>query len=114
MGQKVHPFGLRLGIIKTWKSTWYADRKRYAQLLHEDIEIRRLIKERLYQAGVSSVAIERTPQKVRVNIYAARPGIIIGRKGIEVERLKNLLSKKIDKQIFINIKEVKSRVKRPI
>lgn len=108
MGQKIHPYGLRLGIIKTWQSIWFADRKKYALLLHEDIAIRSLIKERLQHAAVSRIEIERTPLKVRVNIYTARPGIIIGRKGTEVERLKKVLAVKTDKQVFINIKEVKS------
>lgn len=108
MGQKVHPYGLRLGVNKTWQSIWFADRKLYCQLLHEDIAIRDMIKERLAHAGISRVGIERTPLKVRVNIYTARPGIIIGRKGAEVEKLKNVLSKKTDKKVFINIKEVKT------
>lgn len=108
MGQKVHPYGLRIGINRGWQSIWFADRKRYAQFLHEDIKMRRMIKERLQHAGISRVEIERTPLKVRVNIYTARPGIIIGRKGVEVERLKRILSTKTDKQVFINIKEVKN------
>jgi small subunit ribosomal protein S3 len=84
MGQKVHPVGLRLGIIKTWDSRWYA-KKNYASLLHEDIKIRSIVKERLTHAGVSKIEIERAGQKAKVNIHTARPGIIIGKKGAEVD-----------------------------
>lgn len=106
MGQKTHPVGNRLGIVKTWNSKWYAKRG-YADLLNEDIEIRKLVKEKLFHAGVSKVEIERTGQKVRINIYAARPGIIIGKKGAEVDKLKKVLENKTKKQISIDIKEVR-------
>jgi len=106
LGQKTHPVGNRLGIIKTWNSKWFA-KKGYADLLYEDIEIRRLVKEKLFHAGISKVEIERTGQKVRVNIYAARPGIIIGKKGTEVDKLKKELENKTRKQISIDIKEVR-------
>jgi len=106
MGQKTHPIGLRLGITETWRSRWFAD-KDYATILHEDLAIRKFIKQKLYQAGVSKVELERTPNRARVNIYAARPGIIIGRKGVEIEKLRSELEKKTQKQIFINIIEVK-------
>ncbi len=106
MGHKTHPVGNRLGIIKTWNSKWYAKRG-YADLLNEDIEIRKLVKEKLFHAGVSKVEIERTGQKVRINIYAARPGIIIGKKGAEVDKLKKVLENKTKKQISIDIKEVR-------
>lgn len=107
MGQKVHPYGFRVGIFKNWKSRWFAE-KDYASLLHEDLKIREAIKKRLYHAGISAVEIERFTQRMRINILAARPGIIIGRKGVEVERLKKLLSKITDRQIHINIREVKT------
>jgi small subunit ribosomal protein S3 len=106
MGHKTHPVGNRLGIIKTWSSKWYAKRG-YADLLNEDIEIRKLVKEKLFHAGVSKVEIERTGQKARINIYAARPGIIIGKKGAEVDKLKKVLENKTKKQISIDIKEVR-------
>ncbi|MBD3266531.1 30S ribosomal protein S3 [bacterium] len=107
MGQKVHPYGFRVGIFKNWKSRWYAE-KDYAPLLHEDLRIRELIKNRLSHAGISDVEIERFTQRMRINIMAARPGIIIGRKGVEVERLKKLLSGMTDRQIHINIREIKN------
>jgi small subunit ribosomal protein S3 len=106
MGQKTHPIGLRLGITETWRSRWYA-KKDYAAFLHEDIEIRKFIKQKLYQAGIAKIEVERTPNRARINIHAARPGIIIGRKGSEIEKLRGELEKKTQKQIFINIVEVK-------
>ncbi len=107
MGQKVHPYGFRVGIYKNWKSRWYAE-KDYADFLHDDLNIRHAIKKRLYHAGISEVEIERFTQRMRINIMAARPGIIIGRKGVEVERLKKLLSNITERQIHINIREIKS------
>ncbi|MFQ5892741.1 MAG: 30S ribosomal protein S3 [Nitrospinota bacterium] len=106
MGQKVHPVGFRLGITKTWSSNWFA-KKNYAELLHEDIRIRKFIKSELSHAGISRVEIERTSNKTRVNIYTARPGIIIGKKGAEVDRLKDDLTKLTDGQIAINIQEIR-------
>ena len=109
MGQKVHPIGFRLGIIKTWKSKWFAERG-YAELLHEDLRIRKHIKEKLYHAGISRIEIERVANKagkVKVNIYTARPGIIIGKKGAEVENLKKELDGMTGKEVVINIKEVR-------
>ncbi len=106
MGQKVHPIGFRLGITKTWVSNWFA-KKNYAKLLHEDIKIRDFIKKELSHGGISRVEIERMSNKTRVNIYTARPGIIIGKKGAEVDRLKKDLSKLTDSQITINIQEVR-------
>jgi len=106
VGQKVHPYGFRVGIFRNWKSRWYAE-KDYAGLLHEDLKIREAIKQRLFHAGISEVEIERFTQRMRINIYAARPGIIIGRKGVEVERLKKLLNSMTDRQIHINIREIK-------
>ncbi|MDA8099133.1 MAG: 30S ribosomal protein S3 [Nitrospiraceae bacterium] len=106
MGQKVHPIGLRLGIIKTWDSRWYA-KKNYAPLLHEDIKIRSLVKERLTHAGVSKIDIERAGQKAKINIHTARPGIIIGKKGAEVDKLKKDLEAMTGKQMYINIQEIR-------
>ncbi|MGD8353678.1 MAG: 30S ribosomal protein S3 [Pseudomonadota bacterium] len=106
MGQKVHPKGFRLGVIKDWDSRWYAE-KDYAKLLHEDIRIRGYIKERLFNAGVSNIIIERTAKRARINIHAARPGIIIGKKGAEVEALRREIQKMTEKDIFINIVEVR-------
>jgi small subunit ribosomal protein S3 len=107
VGQKIHPYGFRVGIYKNWKSRWYAE-KDYADLLKEDRQIRKAIKERLYHAGISEVLIERFTQRMRITILAARPGIIIGRKGVEVERLKKMLSGITERQIHINIKEIKN------
>ncbi len=106
MGQKVHPVGFRLGVIKTWDSKWYAEGD-YANLLHEDIKLRNYLKKRLYHAGISKIEIERAASKAKVNIFAARPGIIIGKKGSEVEALKKELAKLTDKEVFINIQEVR-------
>jgi len=106
MGQKVHPIGLRLGIIKTWESRWYA-KKNYAALLHEDIKIRSMVKDRLMHAGVSKIDIERAGQKAKINIHTARPGIIIGKKGAEVDKLKKDLESMTGKQMYINIQEIR-------
>lgn len=106
MGQKVHPIGLRLGIIKTWDSRWFSQ-KNYAALLHEDIKIRKIVKERLMHAGVSRIEIERAGQKAKINIHTARPGIIIGKKGAEVDKLKKDLEAMTGKQMYINIQEIR-------
>jgi small subunit ribosomal protein S3 len=106
MGQKVHPIGLRLGIIKTWDSRWFSQ-KNYAKLLHEDIKIRKIVKERLMHAGVSKIEIERAGQKAKINIHTARPGIIIGKKGAEVDKLKKDLEAMTGKQMYINIQEIR-------
>ncbi|RPI66776.1 MAG: 30S ribosomal protein S3 [Geobacteraceae bacterium] len=106
MGHKVNPIGFRLGVIKTWDSKWFATAD-YAKLLHEDIKLREYLKKRLYHAGISKIELERASNKVKVNIFAARPGIIIGKKGSEVESLKKELSKLTDKEIFLNIQEVR-------
>jgi small subunit ribosomal protein S3 len=105
LGQKVHPTGFRLGVIKTWNSRWYSD-KDFGSLLHEDLKIKRFVKDRLYQAGVASIEIERAANKLRVNITAARPGIIIGKKGSEIEKLKGEIQKMTDRDVYINISEV--------
>jgi small subunit ribosomal protein S3 len=106
LGQKVHPVGFRLGVIRTWDSKWYAEGD-YATLLHEDIKLRNYLKKRLYHAGISKVEMERAANKAKINIFAARPGIIIGKKGSEVEALKKELAKLTDKEVFINIQEVR-------
>jgi small subunit ribosomal protein S3 len=107
VGQKVHPYGFRLGYNKTWISSWYA-RKDYADLLQEDIAIRGHIMATLSHAGISKVEIERSANRVRINIHTARPGIIIGKKGLEVDRLKEQLQKIMSgKQVSLNIKEVR-------
>ncbi|MBP8980003.1 MAG: 30S ribosomal protein S3 [Syntrophobacterales bacterium] len=106
MGQKVNPIGLRLGGVKTWKSMWFSE-KNYSELLHEDLRIRRYLKQKLYHAGISRIEIERAANKAKVNIYAARPGIIIGKKGSEIEKLKKDLEKVSSSEIIINILEVR-------
>lgn len=106
MGQKVNPIGFRLGVIKTWDSKWYA-KADYAKLLHEDLKLRAFLKKRLYNSGVSKIEIERAANKAKINIYTARPGLIIGKKGSEVETLKKELAKLTDKEIFLNIQEVR-------
>ncbi|MGI5922200.1 MAG: 30S ribosomal protein S3 [Syntrophomonadaceae bacterium] len=106
MGQKVHPKGFRLGVIRDWDSNWYADRE-YTNLLHEDYKLRNYIKEHFYTAGVSRVEIQRTGNRIRVTIHTAKPGIIIGRGGTEVEKLKAELIKMTGKNVNINIQEVK-------
>jgi len=106
MGQKVHPKGFRLGVIEHWDSKWFA-RRDYAQLLHEDLRMRKFLKERLYHAGVSKVEIERAANKAKINIYTARPGIVIGKKGAEIEKLKAELAKLTKRESFINIHEVR-------
>ena len=106
MGQKVHPVGFRLGVIRTWDSRWFSQ-KNYAALLHEDIKIRKIVKERLMHAGVSKIEIERAGQKAKINIHTARPGIIIGKKGAEVDKLKKDLEAMTGKQMYINIQEIR-------
>ena len=106
MGQKVHPHGLRLRILKGWDSVWYADKK-YKDLLKEDLEIRRYVKKKLSHAGVSRVLIERSASKVRVSIFTSRPGIIIGKKGAGIDVLKAQLQKLVDSELLLNIKEVR-------
>ncbi len=106
MGQKVNPIGFRLGGIKTWRSQWFSE-KNYSELIHEDIKIRKYLKKKLYHAGVSKIEIERAANKAKVNIYAARPGIIIGKKGSEIEKLKKDLEGVSKSEIIINILEVR-------
>lgn len=106
MGQKVNPVGLRVGIIRDWESKWYAG-KDYANLLHEDIKIRKILKERLYDSAVSSIEIERAANRVNVTISTAKPGMVIGKGGTEVENLRLLLTKLTNKKVHININEIK-------
>lgn len=106
MGQKVHPIGFRLGINRTWISRWYAE-KGFGKLLQEDLAIRKYLKKKLQQAGISKIEIERATKKTRINIFTSRPGIVIGRKGAEIDKLKKELQRITDKEIFINIIEVK-------
>jgi small subunit ribosomal protein S3 len=106
MGQKVHPVGFRLGINKTWVSRWFAE-KDYSKLLREDIGIRKFLKKKLYHAGVAKIEIERVGAKIIISIHTARPGIIIGRKGAEIDSLKNEVQKMTHQEVFINIIEVR-------
>ena len=105
MGQKVHPTGFRLGYIKTWRSRWYAE-KDYAGLLHEDLALKKDLKKRFSHAGVSRVEIERAANKLKISIFTSRPGIIIGRKGQEVDKLKQEIQKRTGKEVFVNIQEI--------
>jgi len=105
VGQKVHPYGFRLGVTKTWQSRWFA-KQDYAKLLREDLELKASLRERLKSAGVSSVEVDRPGNKLRVTIRTSRPGIIIGRKGAEIEKLKQDLAKKTNREVFIDIQEV--------
>jgi small subunit ribosomal protein S3 len=106
LGQKTHPVGFRLGVIRTWNSRWYAE-KSFADLLYEDMMIRRYLNKRLGHASLSNVGIERTVKEVTVNIFTARPGVVIGKKGEEVERIKGELQHLTGKEIYINIREIK-------
>jgi small subunit ribosomal protein S3 len=106
VGQKVHPVGLRLGINRTWNSRWFAGPE-FASLVVEDQEIRRFLKKRLHQAGVSNIEIERAANKARLRIFTSRPGIIIGKRGVEIENLKKEIETKIRREVFIDIKEVR-------
>jgi small subunit ribosomal protein S3 len=106
MGQKVHPKGFRLGVIEGWESRWFAE-KEYASLLHDDIKIRNFIKKKLHHAGIAKIELERAANKAKVNIHTARPGIVIGKKGSEIEKLKTELAKLTDKEIYLNIHEVR-------
>ena len=107
MGQKINPIGLRLGINRTWDSRWYAGKSEYGTLLHEDIKLRKELKKRLGQAGISRIIIERPHKKCRVTIYAARPGVIIGKKGADIEKLRKDLSAMTEGEVHLNIVEVR-------
>jgi small subunit ribosomal protein S3 len=106
LGQKVHPVGFRLGIIRTWDSKWYT-KKNYVEQLHEDLKIRGFLEKRLKHTGISRIEVERAVNKIKINIYASRPGIIIGKKGLEIEKLKKEIKKITEKQALINIHEVR-------
>lgn len=106
MGQKVNPIGFRLGVTRTWDSRWYA-KQDFARLLHEDIRLRRFLKEKLFGAGIAKIEIERAANKVKINVHTARPGIVIGKKGAGVEGLKGELQRLSKNEVFLNIIEVK-------
>ena len=106
MGQKVHPYGFRVGIVKPWLSKWYA-KKNYAELLHEDIRFREEVKKKLYSTGVSRVMVERAARKVKVIIHTARPGLVIGKKGAGIDALRADLQKKSSNEVFLDIQEVR-------
>lgn len=108
MGQKIHPTGFRVGVIRDWDSRWYANKKNFGDYLVEDVQIRKLIKRSLFQAGISRVEVERTQSRLRVFIHAAKPGVVIGRGGAGVETLRQQLEQLTGKQIAVNIMEVKS------
>ena len=108
MGQKSHPYGLRLGYIKTWRARWFAEGKQLISFLHEDLRLRKFLKEKLGYAGISVIEIERSSGRARVRIHTARPGVIIGRRGQEIDQVKDELADIVpDKEIFIDIKEIK-------
>lgn len=108
MGQKVNPKGLRIGIIKDWEGKWFADKRNYSNLLIEDVKIREYIKRKLYQAGISKTQIERAANRVKISVHTAKPGIVIGRGGAEVEALRKELEKMTGKQVHVNIVEIKT------
>ena len=107
MGQKVNPVGLRLGINRTWDSRWYAGDKEYGTLLHEDLKLRSFLEKRLAQAGVSRIVIERPAKKARVTIHSARPGVVIGKKGADIEKLRAELAKMTKGEVHLNIVEIR-------
>ena len=107
MGQKVNPIGLRIGINRTWDSRWYAEGDQYADILHEDLKIRAYLESRLSQAGVSRIVIERPAKKARITIHTARPGVVIGKKGADIERLRSDLSKMTGSDVHLNIVEIR-------
>ncbi len=106
MGQKVNPIGMRLGIVKTWDSRWFADKK-YAEYIRTDFHLRKFIKKKLYHAGIAKIEIERSAKRIRLRIHTARPGIVIGKKGSEIERLKQEIEKKVSQEVMIDIQEVR-------
>lgn len=108
MGQKVNPKGLRIGIIKDWEGKWFADKRNYSNLLIEDVKIREYIKRKLYQAGISKTQIERAANRIKISVHTAKPGIVIGRGGAEVEALRRELEKMTGKQVHVNIVEIKT------
>ena len=107
MGQKVNPVGLRLGIVKTWESRWFADRRKYSTYIFEDHKLRKFLKRKLHHAGLSRIEIERSSSRVRLRLFTARPGIVIGKKGSEIASLKKELEKLVSSEILIDIQEVR-------
>ena len=107
MGQKVNPHGLRVGVIKDWESRWFADDENFSDNLVEDYKIREFLKKKLYHAGISKIEIERTNDRVKVLVYTAKPGVVIGKGGAEIEKLKGELAKYSTKKVLVDIKEVK-------
>jgi small subunit ribosomal protein S3 len=108
MGQKVHPHGLRVGVIKNWDSRWFVKNKYFGDTLVEDYKLRKYLKKRLYISGISKIEIERDSEKIRVHIYSAKPGVIIGKGGSEIDKLRLDCESMLKKQVFINIVEIKS------
>jgi len=106
VGQKVHPIGFRIGVSKTWASKWFEERA-YAKWLHEDLRIKKLVKKELYDAGISRILIERASTKVKVNVYTARPGIVIGKKGQRADQVRAKIQKLTEGEVFLNIQEVR-------
>ena len=106
MGQKVNPNILRIGVIKSWDSKWYAPKRNYSKLLHQDLEIRKMIEQKLNDAAISKIEIQRTANKVHVHIHSAKPGVIIGRQGAGIDGLKDELQKKFHEEFTLNIKEI--------
>ncbi len=107
MGQKVNPIGLRVGVNRTWDSRWYAEGQEYGRLLHEDLRIRSFLEKRLTQAGVSKIVIERPAKKPRITIHSARPGVVIGRKGADIERLRTALNQMTGSEVHLSIMEIR-------
>ena len=107
MGQKINPIGLRVAVTKDWRSRWFSDKKQFGELLNEDLEIRALVKKRLENAAVARIDIERYANRVRIKIHTARPGIVIGRKGQDIENIRAKLAKMTGKEIYINIEEIR-------
>ncbi len=107
MGQKVNPVGLRLGITRTWDSIWYEEKKTYSKYIHEDIQIKKYIEKTKKSAGIAKVLIERFPDRININIHSARPGVLIGKKGADIEDLKAELQKLASKTVYLNIIEIK-------
>lgn len=108
MGQKVNPIGLRVSVNKDWRSKWFADKREYGNLLHEDLRIREMVKDRLKDAAVPNIQIERYANRARVTIFTARPGIVIGRKGSDIEKLREQITDLTGKDIYVEIKEIKN------
>jgi small subunit ribosomal protein S3 len=106
VGQKTHPHGFRLGFNKQWNSRWFSKGTEYGRFIHEDLKMKKLVKQRYYHAGIAEIGVERVGPKVRVIIHTARPGIVIGRGGKEIENLKSLLQEIVDKEVYIDIREV--------